>query len=182
MSNINLLPWRSEMIFYKNNIFYLMSAIGATIVIVLLLIFNTYIKILLSVNQKGIDYLNSEIALYQGQTKEINGLKERRKVLLNRLEVINSLQSRRCNVVNILDKVVKCIPEGVILKNLEMKDNNLILSGKSESNSRVSLLMRNLENSKVFYNPTLQEIKAPQAGGQDTAHGISFLLEVHITG
>lgn len=180
MSNINLLPWRSERAFYKNNIFYAMCVVASVAAIVFILICNGYMKILMVTNKNSVDYLNSEISLYQSKTKEINGLKERKKLLLSRLEVINALQSKRSFVVNILDKIVRSVPDGVVLHKIELKGNDLIIFGQSESNSRVSLLMRNLEKLKLFSNPTLQEIKAPQSG--QIEHGISFELEVHVVG
>lgn len=180
MSNINLLPWRAERIFYKNNIFYAMCGITSVAAIVLILLCNMYIKILMVTNKNSIDYLDSEISLYQSKTKEINGLKERKKLLLTRLEVINSLQSKRSHVVNILDKIIKSIPNGIVLHQIQLKGSELVISGQSESNSRVSLLMRNLEKLSLFSNPTLQEIKAPQDGQAD--RGISFELEVHVIG
>jgi uncharacterized protein YsxB (DUF464 family) len=63
MSKINLLPWRENEIFYKNNIFYAMCAGVATVAVVCVLILNTYLKIVMVVNKKNIDYLNSEIRI-----------------------------------------------------------------------------------------------------------------------
>ena len=180
MSNINLLPWRTDRTFYKNNIFYATCSAVAILSVFFVLVVNVYMKILMVTNKNSVDYINSEISLYQGKTKEINGLKERKKLLLTRLEVINSLQSKRSHVVNILDKLVKSVPDGLVLNQIEMKESILTVHGKSESNSRVSLFMRNLEKLKLFSNPTLQEIKAPE--NQQNEHNISFVLEVHVIG
>ena len=181
MSNINLLPWRIEKIVFANNIFYAQCALISTISILLSLGVNYYIKFLSSIQKQSINYLNSEIATYQSKIQEINGLKEHKKLLLTKLEVINSLQAKRTMVVEILDKLAKAVPDGIILTNVNFEDNTLTIKGKSESNSRISLFMRNLEGLKIFLNPALQEITAPQQSSpQEEEHSIVFSLKIII--
>ena len=127
------------------------------------------------------NYLDSQITFYQEKIKEINGLKEQKKMALSRLEVINSLQSKRSYVISILDSLARAVPDGIVLNQAELNDNQLVLDGQSDSNTRVSLFMRNLEEFKIFSSPKLQEIKVPQQN-QANEHGVSFIIEVQVTG
>ena len=113
MSTINLLPWRLERIYYKNNIFYCLAGTVLLLCAVLIFLFNMYLKIIKSINESDVEYIRSESFVHENKAKEISGLKERRKILLNRLEVINSLQANRFNTVNVLDKIAKAVPSGV---------------------------------------------------------------------
>jgi type IV pilus assembly protein PilN len=184
MSNINLLPWRQDRIYYKNNIFYLSAISWMLVFFILLFSCNLYFKFINSNNSKDIDYLNSQIQIYESKSQEISGLKERKKILLNRLEVINALQSRRFSVVNILDKLTSAVPSGVVLTAITAKEDSLIISGVADSNSRVSFFMLNLENCKIFVNPNLQEIKSSKASDnkEDPSKSVSFSLELSTVG
>ncbi len=181
MSSINLLPWREEKIFQKNNIFYVFCGITVIISFITVFVVNIYVKLLVTVQNNNNNYLDSQITFYQEKIKEINGLKEQKKMALSRLEVINSLQSKRSYVISILDSLARAVPDGIVLNQAELKDNQLVLDGQSDSNTRVSLFMRNLEEFKIFSSPKLQEIKVPQQN-QTNEHGVSFIIEVQVTG
>jgi Tfp pilus assembly protein PilN len=177
MSNINLLPWREERIFYKNNVFFLCCAIVAVVSVVVMLFVNGYVELLINAQHGNIELLNKEISFYQEKIKEINGLKERKEMALSRAEIINSLQAKRSYLIRILEGLVRSAPDGLVFNQIDMKDTTLLITGECESNSRVSLFMRNLEGLKYFSNPALQEIKAPQSAAE---HVVSFVLQVKV--
>lgn len=180
MSNINLLPWRIYNINYQNHIFGAGCALIAVLIVVVGILLNISIGVILNNQEKDLKYLEDEIGKYTIKIKEINGLKERKKMLLNRLEVINSLQSQRSVMVNILDKVALAVPSGIALKKMQTQEGILTIAGNSESNSRVSIFMRNLESSSLFANPRLKEIKSSQNNNDEQF--ADFELEVNIVG
>jgi type IV pilus assembly protein PilN len=178
MSDINLLPWREERVFHKNNIFYLLAGISGVVMVGFMLIINFYIKFLAQQQNGNISFLNKEITVYQAKIKEINAIKERRETTLSRAEVINSLQAKRASVIKILEGIVRSLPDGVVFQQMAIKDNNLLITASSESTTRVSLFMRNLEGLPIFSNPKLQEIKAPKNQSADSS--ISFVLQIQV--
>lgn len=115
MSNINLLPWRTEQILYKNNIFIAIGGVIAVATLILILILNMFIKILSSYRIQELNKLNDKIGFYQAKTKEIASLKERKKLLLERLSIINDLQSQRALIVNLLEQIANSVPNGIVL-------------------------------------------------------------------
>ena len=58
------------------------------------------------------------------------------------MEVIQNLQAARPGIVHLFDELVKTLPDGVHLSSLKQSGNSLALSGKAESNARVSSYMR----------------------------------------
>lgn len=182
MSNINLLPWRTEQIFYKNNIFIGICSAMAIVMIVVTLILNGFIEILSAYRSKEIDKLNEKINIYQAKNKEIAGLKERKKLLLDRLSIINDLQSQRALMVNILDRIASTVPSGISLKQMDLKGNILSINASSESNSRISEFMRNLEKTNIFVTPRLKEIKTSQNTTNSSLQFIDFNLEINVIG
>lgn len=182
MSNINLLPWRTEQMLYKNNIFIAIGGVIAVAALILILILNMFIKILSSYRIQELNKLNDKIGFYQAKTKEIAGLKERKKLLLERLSIINDLQSQRALIVNLLGQIANSVPNGIVLKQMELKNNVLSINANSESNSRISEFMRNLEKSNVLVTPKLKEIKASQNTNNLNMQFIEFNLEINVLG
>ena len=83
--------------------------------------------------------------------------------LLARKKVVETLQSNRSEVVHLLDELVRQLPDGVYLKAIKQKGPRVTINGYTQSQARVSTLMRNLEASPNLEN-RLVEIKAVQPG------------------
>lgn len=105
-------------------------------------------------------YLESEVATLDKQIAEIKKLKELTVALLQRKKVVESLQANRAETVYLLDQLVRQLPDGVYLKAIQQKGNQVSITGYAQSNARVSTFMRNLEASPYLEKPSLIEIKA----------------------
>jgi type IV pilus assembly protein PilN len=62
--------------------------------------------------------------------------------------------------VHLFDSLVRTIPDGVSLSAIKQEGDILTLTGRSQSNARVSTYMRNLEGSGWMTNPDLNVIEA----------------------
>ena len=71
------------------------------------------------------------------------------------MEVIQSLQGNRPVIVRVFDEFVRILPEGVYFEKLKMTGNDIDIEGVSESNNRISRLMRNMDDSEWFDAPNL---------------------------
>jgi len=80
--------------------------------------------------------------------------------LLARKQIIESLQQDRADAVHLLSELTKQMPEGVYIRSLKQVGEKVTLNGFTQSNARVSTLMRNVEASPWLTNPQLIEIKA----------------------
>lgn len=120
--------------------------------------------------------LNTEIAALEEKVKEIRDLRKRRTELLDRMKVIQALQGERPVIVRYFDELVRAIPEGIYLTSLNRTGDRIDLVGISESNVRVSSLMRNVDESEWFSAPNLSSVKAaPEYGEQASEFTLSFL-------
>jgi type IV pilus assembly protein PilN len=112
-------------------------------------------------NQQGRNqFLKSEIGKLDKEIAEINKLKDEIQALLARKQIIETLQADRAQTVHLLDELVKQMPEGVFLKSIAQKGMRIQLVGYSQSNARVSTLMRNIESSRWLGDPELIEVKS----------------------
>lgn len=159
MIRINLLPHREEKRKARRIQFFvlvgLVSVLAGLIVFLGYTIVNGYIA---SQDERN-EFLKKEIAVLDKQIEEIKRLKEQTQWLLSRKQVIESLQADRAEAVYLLNEMVKQVPEGVYLRSLKQDGRKVSLSGYTQSNARVSTLMRNLEASPWLESPVLVEIK-----------------------
>ena len=130
-------------------------------VLVAFLVFSFYKGQISGQNARN-EYLRGEITKVDEQIKEIDALDQKKSKLLARKEVIEELQSNRSQMVHLFDSLVRTIPEGVALTAIKQEGEILTLSGRSQSNARVSTYMRNLESSGWMTNPDLNVIEAKE--------------------
>jgi Tfp pilus assembly protein PilN len=122
MSKINLLPWREELKKVKNNIFYaILSSLFVASVLAILLI-DRYLNYKISVENANIQYINKELKKAKEQVTEVQLLKHNKTQLVERMNIIQSLQADRPSAVKLLDMVPRVLPEGLYLVNLSRKD------------------------------------------------------------
>jgi type IV pilus assembly protein PilN len=139
---------------------------------------HTYLSNGLDTQNSRNKYLADEIAKVDKQIEEIKKLKEQTAALLARKQVVETLQSNRAEVVHLLDQLVRQLPDGIYLKAIKQIGNRVTINGYTQSQARVSTLMRNLESSPYLEKPGLIEIRAVQQGPTRTNE---FTLNAIIT-
>jgi len=163
MARINLLPWRAERRKSRQKEFAGMLGLSALAGVLLSFLIVSYYNGRIGGQNERNQFLRSEITKVDGQIKEIELLDEKKSKLLARKEVIEQLQSNRSQMVHLFDSLVRTIPDGVTLTAIKQEGDILTLSGRSQSNARVSTYMRNLESSGWMTNPDLNIIEAKGA-------------------
>ena len=122
-------------------------------------------------------YLTEEIKKLDKEIEDIKKLKEMTAALLARKKVVETLQSNRSEVVHLLDELARELPEGIYLKAIKQAGSRVTINGFTQSQARVSTLMRNLEASPHLENANLVEIKAVTTPG---ARVNEFILNVNV--
>ncbi len=166
MIRVNLLPHREARRKQQQQQFFILLAFVAIIGAASWFSVHTYLNDRLQEQQSRNQYLQQEIAKLDKQIAEIKKLQEQTAALLARKKVVETLQSNRAEVVHLLDQLVRQLPDGMYLKGIKQKGNVVTITGYTQSQARVSTLMRNLESSNTLESPGLIEIKAVQLDGQ----------------
>jgi type IV pilus assembly protein PilN len=175
MARINLLPWRAERRKLRQKEFVTMLGLAALAGVVLWFLVNTYYNNQISGQNERNAYLQDQIKQVDTQIKQIEELDKKKAKLLARKEVIEQLQANRSQMVHLFDSLVRTIPDGVTLTSIKQEGDKLTLTGRSQSNARVSTYMRNLEGSGWMTKPDLSIIEA-KAG--DPGLPYTFTLSV----
>jgi len=157
---INLLPHREERRKRARQHFGVLAAFSAVIGLAI-------VGAMWYVNDKRIEdqanrnaFLKGEIAKLDKQIDEIKKLKDEIAALLARKQVIETLQADRAQTVHLLDELVSVMPEGVYVRAFKQRGLRVNVIGYSQSNARVSTLMRNIDASPWLEKPELVEIRA----------------------
>jgi type IV pilus assembly protein PilN len=160
MARINLLPHRAERRSRARQHFYVVGGGTAILGALVVVAMHGYYAARIDTQFERNRFLKSEIAKLDKEIAEINKLKDEIAALLARKQVIETLQTDRAQTVHLLDELVRQMPEGVYLRSVVQRGMSVSLLGYSQSNARVSTLMRNIESSPYLANPGLVEIKA----------------------
>ncbi len=164
-TNINLLPWREELKQKRKKQLLNAVLVGWVIAAGLAYLMVAYWDNRIDFQNDRNRYLESEITKLTQTIKEIETLKEKRNAIVDRMEVIQELQSDRAQIVHVFDDLVQKMPEGVFLSKIIKKDSNIRMQGLAQANARVSSLMRNLDASTWFKSPKLQIVKNASTSG-----------------
>lgn len=177
MARINLLPWREERRAALQKQFLVVLAGMAVFGALLVFLGDRYVSALIEHQNGRNNYLQQHIAELNRQVAEIRELEKRRAELLERMEVIQGLQGKRPVIVRIFDEAVRTMPDGAYFLDMTRSGENIKVSGKAESNNRVSSLMRKLDSSLWFKDPNLTSVKAaPDFGEQGSQFQLSFKI------
>lgn len=166
MIRINLLPHRELRRKRQQQQFFVMLGVVVAIGAGIWFAVHEYLDDQFENQKDRNKYLQAEIDKLDKQIAEIQKLKDQTAALLARKRVVETLQATRSEVVYLLDQLVRQLPDGVYLKAIKQTGTKVLINGYTESQARVSTLMRNLESSPHLEQPSLIEIKAAQVGGQ----------------
>lgn len=120
---------------------------------------NSYASGLVSNQITRNQMLQKEINTMNAQLNELKNLQKAREMLISRMSIVQHLQSTRTLMVHLFDDLINIMPSGVYLTQVEGKNDVITVLGYTESNTFVSMLMRNIENNDWLHDPRLTEIK-----------------------
>ena len=173
MPRINLLPWREAERKRKRQEFFLSLGAAVATAGLIMLLGQWQFSSSIQHQRDRNDYLKREIAELDKQIEEINGLDKQKQRLLARMEIIETLQRSRPEIVHVFDEIVRLMPEGVYLTYLKQTGAKFELRGVAQSSTRVSSFMRNIDASQWLADPNLQIV---ETRSKDATGGSSFTL------
>jgi len=163
---VNLLPHREERRKAQRKQLGILAGMVAALSIAIVVLVHGVIAGYIAVQDDRNAFLKKENAALDKQIAEIKKLQGEIAALLARKQVIERLQADRSQAVHLLDQLVRQMPDGVYVKSLVQRGRGVTLNGYSQSNARVSTLMRNISSSQYLQNPVLIEVKAVAVGGR----------------
>jgi len=173
MPRINLLPWREAQRKRQRQEFFLgiAAALGSAALVTLLGRWEMSAAIANQTERNAV--IEAQIAELDKQIAEINGLENQKRRLIARMEIIETLQRSRPEIVHVFDEIVRVLPEGVYLTMINQTGPKIEMRGVAQSSTRVSAFMRNIDNSQWLADPALRIVETK---GTDATRGAEFTL------
>jgi len=172
MPSINLLPWRQALRQRRKKEFFIGLAVSIAMAALVTLLTHLTVGSMIDTQHRRNDLLKAEIAELDKAIEQILALEEQKDRMIARMEVIDTLQSSRPEVVKLFDQVVATLPEGVYLISVKQSGRKLEFNGVAQSSTRVSAFMRNIDASETLSAPELKVIRT----GRDAGPGAEFTL------
>ena len=160
MIRVNLLPHREEKRKRRQQQFLVLAVLAGLAGLVVAGAVWFLLDRQVEAQNQNVAYMKGEIAKLDKQIEEIQKIREETASLLAKKQVVEALQSNRSEPVQLLDQLLRQLPEGVYLKSVKQQGPKVNIMGYAQSNARVSTLMRNLGASPYLENPELVEIRA----------------------
>ena len=160
MIRVNLLPHREEKRKRRQQQFVVLAAVSAIIGLLVAGAVWLFLDQQEQQQKANVAYMKGEIDKLDKQIEEIRKIREETASLLAKKQVVEGLQSNRSEPVQLLDQLLRQLPEGIYLKQIKQTGVKVNVIGYAQSNARVSTLMRNLGASPYLEDPELLEIKA----------------------
>lgn len=160
MPRINLLPWREAHRAERQRQFTV-AVLGAVLLSALIVVFvHIQFASFVETQNSRNNFLQETIVNVEKEIEEIKTLKEDKKALLARMEVIQKLQRSRPEIVHLFEELSATAPDGVYLQKATRTGNSIALEGYANSNDSVSAFMRQLDASAWLINPKLNVIES----------------------
>ncbi|KTF14084.1 PilN domain-containing protein [Pseudoalteromonas sp. H105] len=177
MPHINLLPWREQQRKQSQNKFATILFLVVLVSFLSMYMLSAYYGGLRDGQNIRNNFLNTEIAQLDMRIREIRELDRKKESLQQRMRLIEDLQSSRNLGTQIMDEVAKIVPGGVYLTKLERRGSAIQVIGRSESNNRLSSMLRQVQNSYLLEKPSMQGIVA----GENSSRLLSdFNMEFYV--
>jgi type IV pilus assembly protein PilN len=172
MPSINLLPWRQALRQRRRKEFLIGIGAAAALAVVVTLLAHLMVSSMIDAQKRRNELLKAEISELDKAIEQILALEEQKARMIARMQVIDTLQSSRPEVVKLFDQIVGTLPEGVYLTSVKQSGKKIEFNGVAQSSTRVSAFMRNIDASESLSAPELKVIQT----GRDAGPGAQFTL------
>ncbi len=177
MIRINLLPVRAakkkESIRFQLTVAVLITAMVVTVSSAYYLKLKSDVSML----KEDIDTMEEELRKLKRKVGELTKIKEQKKLLQNKLDVVNKLEKARTGPVAMFIQISEAIPKKVWLISLTEKGKNITLNGNAVTDEDLAEFMRRLEAVEDIKKVELVVAKRTKAQGVGLDI-VSFTLNV----
>lgn len=167
---INLLPWREHERQVKQIGFGILMAAFVVAALALVILVHIYFKALILSQKNSNTYLQTELQMAQNNFTDLKQKKEDQMKLIEHLHFLINLRKKSYAAIALLDTVAKTTPSSILLDKIERINNSVTITGVAQTDSEVTVFMKNIGGVKGFKQPELAGITSVQGPHGDERH------------
>ena len=174
MTTINLLPWRERLRQRRRRTFA--ASVAASFALAVGIVALAAVFLDNAIAQARQDNVRSveRLGALDSRLAGLADLGMRTAELETRLGAIRRLHATRIDTVRIFDELARTLPAGLRYTALARRGDVVSVQGVAEAQSSVSALMRNVERSPRFAQPSLQNIADAEDDGAHAVFHLTF--------
>lgn len=177
MANIDLRPWREERRKERQQQFLLILVLVVVAAGAAAWSWNQAVNAQVRTQEERNNYLEQRISDLDQKIREIRTLREQREKLIERMEVIQSLQGDRPIIVHVFEELVKATPDEVYFTSLRSQGTTISINGRADRPLSISDFLRNLDKSPWFENAFLINVQSIQQGQEVVGNTFSLRVQ-----
>ena len=180
MAKINLLPWRDELREQRKKQFIAMCVGVAILGLVAVMLAWLYFDHKLNDQEQANQLITSTNQTLDSQLKTLDGMQERRNAIIERMKLIQGLESQRPVTVHIIDELVRVVPSNMYITKFNRTGDKFTIEGRAESPNTVAELLRGMEASPWFRNAFMNSFLAAEENkNKDTSSIVPRVEETY---
>ncbi len=117
--------------------------------------------------RKSLGERKARLAELEDVLQTLKVLENTKKVLKNKVDIIQSLNSRKQIAVKMMDQLSRALPEMVWLTSMKFNNTTLSLSGSALSNNLIADFINNLKSTNYFKNIRFKDSTRIKKSGVD---------------
>ena len=117
-----------------------------------------------------------EIKKLEPILKEVNAFKRKKEELNTKIAIINDLNNKRKGPVNVMDRVSRSLPDLVWLTSMQVRGQNVNLSGTAFNTNAIATFIENLALVPEFKEPDPKNVQRSNKG-KTYSFRVSFSFE-----
>ncbi|MDX3775618.1 PilN domain-containing protein [Chromatiaceae bacterium AAb-1] len=166
MSFINLLPWREEARKRLRQRYLRLLTGIALCCLSAMAVFNSLVHAQIAELQTDNAVLHNTVAELQVSYQEHLTIQQQNDSLQQQIAELSGLYSRRYRAAAVISEIARVVPDELALNMLELKQDQLLLSGQSDRHLMIAELLKQTEASAFFATVSPESIQAEKPGGR----------------
>lgn len=171
---INLLPWREELETHKKRGYLIGAGVAALIGLGIALGGWSVVSSGYKAQVEANTHIRTATEQVDQKLSTLNGVISLRDMMLERMKLIQGLDAQRPVIVNIVNSIVKSIPQDMYLTELTRDGDTFRFQGKAKDIEVVAEFMRNMKGNEWFvdvFMSNFTNLKTNADQGEDAKGG-----------
>ncbi len=177
-TQINLLPWREELLRAKRQRFAVLIATCLCCAVIMQLCLGHYLESRSRAQKQRIGLLNDRLTEVDKQVNQHQQLELQQQTLSAKLQQLRALQWQRVKPVQVMTLLATLTPQEVYLDSIDVQAQQVVVSGVGRTADEVAQLLEKFEQSHLVSNLVMHSIQHNQLrfGSQYQVFRLSFTL------